>query len=500
MSKRFPLYLLLLVLMASVISCNDTETEPTIKSASVAVKTFSISENTTLLTNIDSVFFTIDLNTRQIYNVDSLPKGTDVSKLVVNITYPLVSSAELTVKNGKLMKDTVINYATNSTDSIDFTGDVSLKLISENGLENATYTVKVNVHNMAPDSLYWNSVQRRDLPSYTYPVDQKTVSYSGSVYCLIKESSQYVLSVSNDPANSKWTKAKVVFPFTPNLASFTSTDDSLYILSSDNTLYSSVDGLNWVSCNTQFKYLYGSYKSTLLGLISDNGVYKTSIYPLTAGYIPQSLQSGFPISGTSQMISIANKWSESTQSMMIGGIDENDNLIGDMWGYDGSSWGKVSDVGIPPVTGATLIPYFTYEVNSQWIATKYTTFLAVGGKNKNGDITKTVYKSVNNGVNWSKGDDLLQLPDYIQPFKDAQAVVFNSTMSSTARSASGWESYPSKELPRWFSIQSPTLTRSDSYTWETPYIYLFGGQSSEGALYNNIWRGVLNRLAFKPVF
>jgi hypothetical protein len=35
--------------------------------------------------------------------------------------------------------------------------------------------------------------------------------------------------------------------------------------------------------------------------------------------------------------------------------------------------------------------------------------------------------------------------------------------------------------------------------WEVPYIYLFGGYDSEGYLYNSVWRGVINRLSFKPL-
>ena len=103
------------------------------------------------------------------------------------------------------------------------------------------------------------------------------------------------------------------------------------------------------------------------------------------------------------------------------------------------------------------------------------------------------------GLNWKLADDLMQLPEYIPNMGGAQALVFDRTM--TARSTSGWVEYPSKSLPYWWKISNPINSRAsqNTNTWECPYIYLFGGYDENGNLYNTIWRGVINRLSFKPV-
>ena len=60
---------------------------------------------------------------------------------------------------------------------------------------------------------------------------------------------------------------------------------------------------------------------------------------------------------------------------------------------------------------------------------------------------------------------------------------------------------PSKKLPVWARIDLPLSTRvsQDVSSWTSPYIYLFGGVNEDGNVCNEVWRGVLNRLTFKPI-
>ena len=195
MNRKSLVYFFMIALFAMV-SCNSSDTEEYeeyVLPSDVAITSFTISANDDLLENLDSVYFTIDLENRRIFNADSLPKGTDVSRLVVNITYPLVQSIKLKVTGGKVMEDEEIDYYQQSTDSIDFTGNVALELVSADGSTTATYDIKVNVHQMDPDSLYWNSTSRRDLPALNSPLAQKTVMMEDKLFCLIKEASQYVI-------------------------------------------------------------------------------------------------------------------------------------------------------------------------------------------------------------------------------------------------------------------------------------------------------------------
>ena len=184
----------------------------------------------------------------------------------------------------------------------------------------------------------------------------------------------------------------------------------------------------------------------------------------------------------------------------MGGRRSDGKVIGDMWGYDGSTWAKISTTGIYPREEMTFFAYYTFETNSNnWSVTKYPTLIAFGGFDQEGHPGKKVYISIDMGINWKLADDLLQLPEYIPEMGSAQALIFDRTM--TARGASEWVDYPSKQLPYWCEIYAPTYSRvsQNNNQWECPYIYLFGGYDYHGNLYNSIWRGVLNRLSFKPV-
>ena len=67
----------------------------------------------------------------------------------------------------------------------------------------------------------------------------------------------------------------------------------------------------------------------------------------------------------------------------------------------------------------------------------------------------------------------MQLPKYVPGLYDAQTLVFTSELGSRA---------------------SEAIT-----SWECPYIYMFGGEFSNGLISNTVWRGVINRLSFKPL-
>lgn len=497
MVKHLPIYLLLLFLASAAVSCNSTsDVEETVASSNVAVKTFKLTADDSVLSNLDSVFFTIDLVNRQIYNADSLPKGTDVTKIIPIITFPLVSSATLHVTGGKVMKDSTINYSTNPSDSVDFTGNVTLTLVSEDKAETAVYTLKLNVHNMKPDSLYWNRLSRRDLPSFSTPTEQKTVKRGSNIYCMLKEEGKYIMSTTNNPSvGSNWNKQIINLAFSPNISSLMATDDALYILSDAGKLYTSSNGLNWSDCSTTFYSLIGGYQNTLLGIVKQNNTYYHSTYPAST---LTEVDPEFPIVGASQPIMYSTEWSTSPQMLIMGGTTQNGSLVGSCWGYDGSQWGKITNKGIPGTTGCVFVPYFTYEVSTTWVATKYTTLLAIGGKTANG-VSNKVYISRDMGVTWKLGDDLLQLPEYIPAFQNAQAIVL-PTEYTRSNGNDDWEAYTSKKLPVWNRVIPAALSRSGyTISWECPYIYLFGGTNDSGVLYNNMWKGVLNRLSFKPL-
>ena len=169
MKKQFPIYMLVSLLMAMVgfTACNsdddDSEFDMIDTSAEFAcmINSFKLENNPNILSNLDTVFFSIDLNAARIFNADSLPLGTRVDSLGVSMTFSSVSKAEI-IMPGNDGKDTTINYLeSESTPVIDFSrGYITVHLESANTMAKRDYRVYLNVHKMKPDSLDRKSVVR----------------------------------------------------------------------------------------------------------------------------------------------------------------------------------------------------------------------------------------------------------------------------------------------------------------------------------------------------
>ncbi len=502
MKKLIPIYALLTALMIIVsASCNDdngSSNEPNVVSSNTLVTAFSLAANDSVIADLDSLHFTIDADNRVIYNADSLPKGTKINRLVANITYSTTSTGTIRISGATTMNDTTYTYSSSANDSIDFTGQVFLTVSAADGLSSREYRLKVNVHKMEPDSLYWNELARRDLPGISSDITaQKTVRQGDRLYCLMQENGGYTLATTESPEAYDWDKTSVEFGFTPVLDSFTATSDALYMLADDNALYTSTDGSSWTATGRSFVALVGAYGNRLLCLSRVDGAYYHSEYPATTAV---EIEEGFPVSGFSQCVALGNDWSNTEQVLLLGGRKADGSLTGDVWGFDGANWGQISRLPIPARNNATLLRYY-YFMGDYYNKTQYPVWLAIGGADTDGEATKTVYISYDNGVTWSEGDDLLQLPDYMEAFSEAQAFVYESTLNATTRSSNGWQSMPSRRLPSWWTIAGSSATRASTAvtSWQCPYIYVFGGVDGSGVLLNNVWKGVVNRLTFKPV-
>lgn len=94
----------------------------------------------------------------------------------------------------------------------------------------------------------------------------------------------------------------------------------------------------------------------------------------------------------------------------------------------------------------------------------------------------------------------MQLPDYIPAMAYSQGIVSDTTIHGRSATSS-WTEFSTGEVPMWWAISDTSMSRVSQLPteWQCPYIYLFGGVDAEGTLYNSIWRGVINRLTFRPL-
>lgn len=507
MRKMNPIYALLTVIaLLSVAACNSTNDGTTDEelyvSGNTLVTKFSLQRNDSVLASLDSVFFTIDAANRIIYNADSLPKGTKIDRLLVSLSYASGATAKIKVTDSSTMEDTTYTYSSESTtDSIDFNGNVTVLVTAANNSATTEYRVKVNVHKVESDSLYWDRLARRDLPARTASVkQQKTTQMGAKLYTLIQEGDDtYTIATTEDPAGGNWEKSQVTFGFVPDVKSFWATDKTLFLLANDGQLYRSADGKSWTATTKTLHSITGNYASLLLGVSKEGDTYyKEALNDDLSSAAREVAEADFPVEGSSQTVGFSSDWATSSQVFFLGGRLADGSLTGDLWGFDGKTWGKLSNTPVAACLNPTLIPYWSFSTDATLKLSKYAALLAVGGTDKDGVATKTVSISLDSGITWKTGDELLQLPDYIAAFSDAQAFVYDTEMSATRAASYGWTPMQRRKLPAWWQIPS-TRASQPVTSWNCPYIYMFGGVNGSGVLQNNIWKGVINRLTFKPI-
>ena len=137
---------MLLAAIMVLASCSKTDDSSTTLYSDAAITAFTLGTMTrvdgdTKKTYAGSAYqFFIDQKTRVVYNVDSLPIGTDVTAV-----YCAVS----TLNNGLTMlvdhTTETMSYHSSST-PVDFTKPREFRIYSSDGSGYTTYTIKVNVH------------------------------------------------------------------------------------------------------------------------------------------------------------------------------------------------------------------------------------------------------------------------------------------------------------------------------------------------------------------
>lgn len=493
----------LLLVMGGVSSCNKSTTssddEVSVTISNVAVRNFSLSSDSKVMAGLDTVFFSIDLKNGVIFNADSLPKGTDIKKLVPVITFSSsVSEAEIVMTGGS-EDEKKVDYLENPSDSIDFTRDVKLNVTAADGTNKYTYRLKVNVHNLDSDSLIWDRLGISALPSrLPDPVDQKSLERDGTVYSLIEEKDgTYTWASAASVSDSGWDKREAVFQFTPAVRSLVATKDAFWLLDEEGALYESADAMTWNPTGEKWITLVGSYLDNyVLGVKDVDGAMMHCHYPATDAISDPEMDDDFPLYNRSDLRTIETQWSGDPTAFFVGGVTATGEKSNHTWAFDGSVWATIDDSPTPAIEGASLFRYIVYRsTSSAFKQVAYDVWIVMGGVLGNGDFNRNIYMSFDNGVTWRAASGALAIPEAFPGVACGDVVVLNTTLDADL--ADAWKSVQTKALPTRANI-SYTLDGYD-ITWECPYIYMIGGVIRTGELYASVWRGVLARLTFTPI-
>ncbi|MBP1542002.1 MAG: hypothetical protein ILA25_07515 [Prevotella sp.] len=213
--KRIKCIYLLMAALITLSSCKDSDADTTLYN-DAAITGFYLG---TMKRNVDGVTKTFAGSNypfrisqvaeltptgkwvRTIENADSLPKGTDVKRVVCNIT---------TRNNGLVViqdvgSDTLRYY--NASDSIDFSQTRRFVVMPSDGsTSNTQYDIKVNVHREKGDSLQWHLVDEPMPTAETLPAGIKVMlgkNYSGTEMYALSDDDKLMVSKDN---GSTWTQ------------------------------------------------------------------------------------------------------------------------------------------------------------------------------------------------------------------------------------------------------------------------------------------------------
>lgn len=277
MKSKFAAFTLLLATVFLMASCLESDNDYTYTD-DCAISSFSVTtakQNTFMKTSdglrdslvvkeltLSNYKFYIDQINGKIYNPDSLPCGVDAKKLLCSVSN---SSAGLVVI--KKEKSDSLDYFS-STDSLDFSVDREVQVVSNSGLSVKKYTVHVNVHKEQADSFAWHATPICAELKTMQAI--KTAAVNGKLILLGTDDNTTIVYTNN---GTQWTKCETNLGH--NLAadaykSLVTKDDYVYISDGGNIVRTN-DGKTWdiMGTATDVTRLVAASRYSLYGYATD---------------------------------------------------------------------------------------------------------------------------------------------------------------------------------------------------------------------------------------
>lgn len=197
-------------------------------------------QNTNVTFSAVDYEMTINQRTNNIENRDSLPYGSQLSRVIATIHF---DGSTLAYRE-KGSNSEWTSY--NATDSLDLTKPLELFLTSNDNQSSRIYTLKVNVHQQEGDSLFWKQCDN-NVAELTDMTDMKAFVLNNKLFVLGQKASGITLAErSSTEAEGEWTETPVTdLPATTNIQTLRQYEDMLYLSTSDGSIFSSADAKGW---------------------------------------------------------------------------------------------------------------------------------------------------------------------------------------------------------------------------------------------------------------
>lgn len=410
---------------------------------------------------LDKVKFTIDQLDGRIFNLDSLPYGTKIEKVICTLNLAVGGTPV------QVLQETVGDTIWwNGTDSLDFSKPVKFITHSFDGLNTKTYVAKVNIHTLVPDSMVWSLYSDKLIGESIK--EQKVIAYESanatSYYMYVKPLSAagYQLFRASSANLGSWAATPLTgLPADGlKLAQITECNKTLFVPTDKGAVYQSANGQDWTLMgntpvvNTLLGMIKAGASSSqpeavLSAIVENNGVLSYAAMDLGGNWkTGDAVAATFPIKGFANL-NYTSMYRE--YLTVLGGRDKSNQLQNTTWATsNGLSWVLLTDMESPY--------YKAFEKREGAMLAKYDDkFFMTGGLNASGKGLKDIYLSKDNGVNWTLSDTLVVMPKV----------------------------YPGRGF-------SSMIVDKDNF------MLIFGGKTSSSTNVQDVlWRGRINRLGFK---
>lgn len=361
--------------------------------------------DSTYTIKIDGSYFpmTIDHRNQIIENRDSLPYNSIITNLQATISY---NGSMLSYRPADAVEDSLWK-AYKTSDSINFSKPLHFSVAAVDGKTYRVYTVKLNVHQMEGDSLYWNCSDSV-VAGLEKMTEMKSVALNGKLLVLGRTEAGVDLLVRSGLGESgNWEEHSTALPADADLPTLRMNRNRLYLTSKQGQLYTSEDGLAWetlgapqeglslVAVTEQFYYA-----------LMNGKLYRSAD---AAEWLEEGLDEDYSYLPQCNVLSVDYVQGNGNKRLyMAGASDETETA-------EGLAWSKMwrSDV----VEGDAMWMYFNRSDDNQYyfpLLEDQTLFpydgrlMTFGGRriDKEGESMACLYVSNDNGITWKPDMDL----------------------------------------------------------------------------------------------
>lgn len=393
MRKKITQFLVFVFISGLFVSCLDDFTERSYYTANVT--DFAFNEHDSC-PDIEDYVFNIDQrpDTGLIYNLDSLPFGSNVKHLYPSLTIQTTNG--YIFFNDSLWED---------GDSIDFSSPIIFKNTSSDGLHKRMYKINVNVHQVDPDSM----IVRKT--SDAYPTDgarNKVIRVEKDFYNYFATNGGGMTAYRSTNNGLTWLP-QAISGITEDVSilSICTYHSKFYLSAKSGQLYASDNGFSWTKTAdatnvvTLFGQLNKKYKGGsdhLIGLVKDisGKIYYATSTDATTWIPGQEVDPDFPV--TDYAVAKDSTVTGVQFYTIATGLNKSGAYSSKVYSTEtGDRWVVISTGTEPKLSleqrrGASI---FYYE--------KY--LICFGGIDSTGNISNEVYVSPDNGKGWLKAPD-----------------------------------------------------------------------------------------------